>query len=124
MTARRALALWLALCASLAFLFAALAWRAAGGGPEWPVALFAVLGFLSVCLAPVGAAVGILAAPGGHSGRAAAAAGLAERDEYVIPPAPPHSHAWQTRPWQPRNPAEARIGQHGNGVSGSLREQP
>ena len=112
MTARRALSLWLALCASLAFLFAALAWQAAGRGPVWPVALFAFLGLMSAPLAFAGAAAGILADRGAHHGPPA---GLAARDEYVIPPPPPHSHAWPTRPWQPHNPAEARIGQRGNG---------
>ena len=121
--ARRACLLWLALCASLALLFGALAWQAAGRGPVWPVALFAFLGFMSVPLALAGAAAGILADREAHHGPPAAAAGLAARDEYVIPPAPAHGAAWQTRPWRPHNPAEARIGQQANGHSEVFRRQ-
>jgi hypothetical protein len=96
--ARWARILWLALCAAFAWLFAALAWHAAGWGPVWPVALFAAGGVMSVCAFPAGAAVGILARRGAHPGRPASA-NLAARHEYVIPSPPEHSPDWVTRPW-------------------------
>lgn len=109
---RRARVLWLALCASFAWLFSALAWRAAGQGPVWLVAVWSFWALVSVAAWLPGAAAGILARPGGHRGPAR---NLAARDEYVIPPAPEHSQDWQTRPWRPHDPAEARIGQARNG---------